>query len=49
MQFYVTDSNKNFMRGALYFNSHTQWDSLQPVVKFLEKDTKKMLETLEWR
>ncbi len=49
MQFYVTDSNKNFMRGALYFNAHTQWDSLQPVVKFLEKDTKKMLETLEWR
>lgn len=48
LQFYVTDSVQNYMRGALYFNEHTNVDSVAPVLAYLEKDIYKMIETLRW-
>jgi gliding motility-associated lipoprotein GldD len=48
-QFYVTDSVKHYLRGALYFNLHPNNDSLAPVINFLEKDINHMISTLQWK
>ncbi len=48
-QFYMTDSTKHFLRGALYFNAKMQPDSLAPMVQFLKQDIEKMMETFEWK
>jgi gliding motility-associated lipoprotein GldD len=49
MQFYLTDSVKNFLRGALYIKELPNYDSLRPVISFLSEDVIKMIETAEWR
>ncbi len=48
-QFYATDSNRHFLRGALYFYATPNADSLQPVIKFIQKDMWHLLETLKWK
>lgn len=48
-QFYVTDSVHHFMRGALYFNSEPNNDSLAPVIDFVSKDIEHIIETLRWK
>ena len=48
-QFYVTDSIHHFMRGALYFNSEPNNDSLVPVIDFVSKDIEHIIETLRWK
>ncbi|HEX4957685.1 MAG TPA: hypothetical protein VFV46_05870 [Lacibacter sp.] len=48
-QFFVTDSSKHFLRGALYFNSTPNYDSIQPVEQFLYKDMQHIIQTLKWR
>lgn len=48
-QFYVTDSSKHFLRGALYFRTATQNDSLAPVIEFVKKDIVHLLNTLKWK
>jgi gliding motility-associated lipoprotein GldD len=48
-QFYVTDSTKHFFRGALYFRTATQNDSLAPVIEYVKKDIIHMLNTLEFK
>jgi gliding motility-associated lipoprotein GldD len=48
-QFYLTDSTKHFLRGALYFRTATQNDSLAPVIDFIKKDIIHMLNTLKWK
>ncbi len=47
-QFFVTDSNKHFIRGALYFETHPNKDSLAPVINFFKKDIIHLIETLNW-
>ena len=47
-QFFLTDSTKNFVRGALYFNTEARPDSLVPVVKFMREDLDRMMLTLKW-
>lgn len=49
VQFFLTDSTKHYFRGALYFNEKPQYDSLQPVVKFIKKDIDRMIETFKWK
>ena len=49
LQFYVTDSTRHFLRGALYFYAHPNYDSLSPVIDFLKKDVDRMIETLKWK
>ena len=49
IQFYLTDSTKHFMRGALYFFAAPNSDSIAPVYQFLKKDVYHLIETLEWR
>ncbi len=48
-QFYVTDSVKHFLRGALYFSVHPNKDSLAPAIDFFGKDMIYLIETLEWK
>lgn len=48
-QFFTTDSTTHFLRGALYFNTATQNDSLAPVIAYVKDDIIKMLNTLEWQ
>ena len=49
MQFYLTDSTSNFIRGALYFNFKPDNDSMQPVINFIRQDIDHLIETLEWK
>jgi gliding motility-associated lipoprotein GldD len=48
-QFYVTDSLNHFIRGALYFNTRPNNDSLKPVIDFIVNDVDRMLATFEWK
>ena len=48
-QFFSTDSVNHFLRGALYFNTATQNDSLAPVIEFVREDIFHLLNTLQWR
>ena len=47
--FYVTDSASHFLRGALYFNHHTESDSIAPVYQFLEADVLHLIKSLKWK
>ena len=49
MQFYLTDSTKNFVRGALYFNFQPDNDSMQPVINFIRADIDHLINTFEWK
>ena len=49
LQFYLTDSTANFVRGALYFNFVPNNDSMQPVIDYLRQDIDKMINTFEWK
>lgn len=48
-QFYITDSTRHFLRGALYFRTATKNDSLAPIIDYIKVDIIHMLNTLEWR
>ena len=48
-QFFLTDSTKNFIRGALYFNATPNQDSLRPVNNFLLEDMKHLVNTFRWK
>lgn len=48
-QFFVTDSVKHFLRGALYFNAEPNADSLGIVNDFLKQDLLHLINTLKWR
>ena len=47
-QFFTTDSTDNFLRGALYFYTHVQNDSLKPAIEYVKIDIVHMMNTLEW-
>ena len=49
MQFYLTDSTRNFVRGALYFNFQPNNDSMQPVIDFIRQDIDHLINTFEWK
>lgn len=48
-QFFVHDSTRNFMRGAIYFESATKNDSLKPVIDYVIEDVNHLIQTLEWK
>ncbi len=47
-QFFLTDSTRHFLRGALYFETRVNPDSLAPVISYVKQDIFRILETLEW-
>jgi len=48
-QFFLTDSVKHFLRGALYFDATPNADSLGIVNEFLKKDLQHLINTLKWK
>jgi gliding motility-associated lipoprotein GldD len=48
-QFFLTDSSRHFLRGALYFDATPNEDSLDIVNSFLKQDLKHLINTLKWR
>lgn len=48
-QFFLTDSIKHFIRGALYFDATPNADSLAIVNDFLQEDMKHLINTLKWK
>lgn len=49
VQFYVTDSSRHYLRGALYFKTRTNRDSLAPIIDFLEKDIEAIIRSIRWQ
>jgi gliding motility-associated lipoprotein GldD len=48
-QFFLSDTTKNFIRGALYFDATPNADSLRPVQEFLRKDLEHLINTFEFK
>lgn len=48
-QFTMTDSTRNFLRGALYFNTQVQNDSLRPAIDFMKKEMMRIVNTLKFK
>lgn len=49
VQFYATDSVKNFLVASLYFYAKPNYDSILPASEYIKKDMKHIMETLQWR
>ncbi len=49
LQFFLTDSTRHYLRGALYFNENPRRDSIQPVMDFLEEDLQTLIRTTRWK
>ncbi|PRX56610.1 gliding motility lipoprotein GldD [Flagellimonas meridianipacifica] len=48
-QFYVTDSTSHFVTGSLYFYAKPNYDSILPAAIYLQKDIRKIMESLSWK
>ena len=48
-QFWVSDSNRHFIRGALYIDCTPNNDSLAPVLDYLQDDIDHLIESIRWR
>ncbi len=48
-QFFLTDSARHFFRGALYFNTTPNEDSLAPVNAFIFKDLTHLVNSFRWK
>ena len=48
-QFYVTDSVNHFLTGSLYFLAKPNYDSILPAADYLQKDIKRIMETVTWK
>lgn len=48
-QFFLTDTTRHFLRGALYFDTTPNEDSLGIVNQFLEKDMQHLINTFRWK
>ena len=48
-QFFLSDSTKHFLRGALYFDTTPNEDSLAPVSNFIQKDLLHLINSFKWK
>ncbi len=48
-QFFLSDTTKHFLRGAMYFDATPNADSLDIVNRFLLADMKHLINTFKWR
>ncbi len=48
-KFYLTDQSKHFFTGELLFRVKPNYDSLKPIIKFIEKDIDEMISSFEWK
>lgn len=47
-QFWVSDSTSKFLRGALYFDSKPNNDSLSPIITYIKNDMLHLINTVKW-
>ena len=47
-QFYMTDTTRHFLRGAVYLNQATQDDSLKPIIDYVVRDCYHLMNSLRW-
>ncbi len=48
-QFFLSDTTRHFLRGALYFDATPNADSLRPVQDFLQKDIDHLINSFRWQ
>jgi gliding motility-associated lipoprotein GldD len=48
-QFFLTDTTRHFLRGALYFDTTPNEDSLATVNNFLQEDLRHLINTFKWK
>jgi gliding motility-associated lipoprotein GldD len=48
-QFYLTDTSRHFLRGALYFDTTPNEDSLSTVNHFLQQDLTHLINSFRWK
>lgn len=48
-QFFVTDTTQHWLRGALYFRTNPNADSLAPVIDYINRDIEHLIGSLRWR
>ncbi|MFZ4770787.1 MAG: hypothetical protein ACOYLO_11465, partial [Ferruginibacter sp.] len=48
-QFFMSDTTRHFLRGALYFDTTPNVDSLRPVQHFLQVDIDHLINTFKWK
>ena len=48
IQFHATDSSKHFIKGALFFYTKPNYDSILPAVDYIKKDIATIMESMEW-
>jgi gliding motility-associated lipoprotein GldD len=49
LQFVITDSNRHFIRGALYFDNVPNKDSIAPVAEYIRRDMIRFMESFSWK
>ncbi len=49
VQFYVTDSTRHFLTGSLYFKVKPNYDSILPAIHYVQKDMRRIMESLDWK
>jgi len=49
IQFVITDSTSSFFRGALYFDTAYNRDSIAPVLAYINQDIHVMIESFQWK
>lgn len=47
-QFFLSDTTRHFIRGALYFDATPNADSLRPVQQFLQTDIEHLINSFRW-
>lgn len=47
-QFWISDSTSKFVRGALYFNTEPNNDSLAPLITYVKNDILHIINTFNW-
>jgi gliding motility-associated lipoprotein GldD len=48
-QFFLTDTTRHFLRGAMYFDATPNEDSLDIVNNFVLQDLKHLINTFKWK
>ena len=48
-QFYFTDSVNHFIRGAVFFNTKPNYDSIYPVLQYIKHDLIQLITETEWK
>jgi gliding motility-associated lipoprotein GldD len=49
VQFYVTDSVRHFVRGALYFMETPNYAYLAPMISYYTSDIEHLIDTFQWK